>query len=223
MHTRSDLTLKDFARAAFKLRAAQRSPRIPVVVPRVFAKKYPEELRAFFGDNYIIEQPLPLTGRKVDFIIGDEFMSKMSDLEIELRESLGEGVEIEVDDEQANAWVSAQINALVTDCHGAAKDAGWWNGVDPFGDIHVVPAKLCLVHSEISEAMEGHRKRLMDDKLPHRTMLEVELADAVIRIFDLAGALGLDLGGAFVDKMIYNASRADHKPENRAAQGGKKY
>jgi hypothetical protein len=147
----------------------------------------------------------------------------MSDLEIELRESLGDGVMIEAEDEQADMWVSHQINAVVADCHRASKDAGWWAGVDPHADIHIVPAKLALVHSEISEALEGHRKSLMDDKLPHRTMFEVELADAVIRIFDLAGAMGLDLGGALVEKVMYNASRADHKPENRAAEGGKKY
>ena len=150
-------------------------------------------------------------------------MGRMSDLEIELRESLGDGVMIETEDEQADMWVSHQINAVVADCHRAAKDAGWWVGIDPHTDIHVVPAKLALVHSEISEALEGHRKSLMDDKLPDRTMFEVELADAVIRIFDLAGAMGLDLGGALVEKVTYNASRADHKPENRAAEGGKKY
>ncbi len=71
--------------------------------------------------------------------------------------------------------------------------------------------------------MEGHRKGLADDKLPHRLMVEVELADAVIRIADLAGALGLDLGGAIAEKLEYNRNRPDHKPENRNADGGKKY
>ena len=82
---------------------------------------------------------------------------------------------------------------------------------------------LCLVHSEISEAMEGDRKNLMDDKLPHRKMLEVELADALIRIFDIAGAKGLDLGGAIAEKRAYNAVRKDHKVENRLKDDGKKY
>lgn len=80
-----------------------------------------------------------------------------------------------------------------------------------------------LVVSEVSEAMEGHRKNLPDDKLPHRPMVEVELADAVIRIADLAGALGLDLGGAIAEKMAFNATRPDHKPENRKLENGKKY
>lgn len=82
---------------------------------------------------------------------------------------------------------------------------------------------LCLVHSEVSEAMEGARKGLMDDKLPHRTMFEVELADTMIRIFDMAGAYNLDLDGAIAEKRDYNAKRADHKPENRVQAGGKAF
>ena len=82
---------------------------------------------------------------------------------------------------------------------------------------------LCLIHSEISEAMEGYRKNLQDDKLPHRKMIEVELADAVIRIFDLCGQKGYDLVGAIRDKMEYNRHREDHKRENRLKENGKKF
>lgn len=125
--------------------------------------------------------------------------------------------------------MKASTENLVAMCHGASKAAGWWSDIrtghpiDPHADKNLVPAKLCLIHSEVSEAMEGHRKGLMDDKLPHRSMIEVELADAVIRIADLAGALGLDLGGAIAEKLAYNANRADHKIENRKAAGGKAY
>lgn len=118
--------------------------------------------------------------------------------------------------------IKEQVNSLVKLCHLAAVKSGWWKGVD-IKAPYVIPAKLCLIHSEVSEAMEGDRKNLMDDHLPHRTMFEVELADIVIRVFDLAGACGLDLGGAVVEKLDYNAKRDDHKPENRSKEGGKSY
>jgi len=105
-------------------------------------------------------------------------------------------------------------------CHGAAKSAGWWDREKTW---ETFPRCLTLIHSEISEAMEGDRKGLMDDHLPDRPMREVELADAAIRIFDLAGAYDLDIGGAIADKLAYNAQRADHKKENRQAAGGKTY
>ncbi|MEN6540856.1 MAG: hypothetical protein ABFC67_14710 [Mizugakiibacter sp.] len=122
--------------------------------------------------------------------------------------------------------VSFAGNVLTEICHGAAVLAGWWNSDDPntsmSNPLHF-SNKLALIHSEVSEALEGDRKKLMDDKLPHRQMREVELADAVIRIFDLAGGYGLDIGGAIAEKLQFNASRADHKPENRRAEGGKTY
>lgn len=111
-------------------------------------------------------------------------------------------------------------------CHGAAKTAGWW--VDTSGNSitenpYCFSNKLMLIVSEVAEAMEGDRKSLPDDKLPHRSMREVELADAVIRIFDLAGAYGMDLGAAIAEKLEFNAQRPDHKMENRQAAGGKAY
>lgn len=136
------------------------------------------------------------------------------------------------------AEVAAGMNLLVQSAHGASLASGWWvdpgTGLDlkrvlqaPASPIEqlvaklLVPTKLCLTHSELSEGMEGFRKGLQDDKLPHRRMLEVELADAVIRIADLAGALGMDLGGAIAEKMAFNAVRPDHKLTNRTAEGGK--
>lgn len=78
------------------------------------------------------------------------------------------------------------------------------------------PARIALMHSELSEALEADRKNLMDDKLPHRTGIEVELADALIRILDCAAHMNLDIDGAVYEKMEVNKKRG-------YKHGGKKY
>jgi NTP pyrophosphatase (non-canonical NTP hydrolase) len=114
------------------------------------------------------------------------------------------------------------LNELSRVCHEA--NVNWWK--DPYTGQLINRNKgelLMLIVSEIAEAMEGERKDLMDDRLPHRLMAEVELVDALIRIFDYAGAFGYDLQGAFEEKMEYNKTRADHTHEARIAPSGKKF
>ena len=162
--------------------------------------------------------------------------------------------------------------------HTQNKELGWWDDPRPFSTF------VCLFHSELSEAMEGDRKGLMDDHLPKYPMFQVELADFVIRCFDWLGSRNyshinhiaiahvsdseidciaflhdivsgayresraqnwssveinifaavhgsfafaklkkFDLHKIILEKVEYNKHRADHKRENRAKEGGKKY
>lgn len=127
------------------------------------------------------------------------------------------------------------IGQLQKEIHQANLDAGWWTDLESGTDLAeearkrtrfgkaLVAEKIALIHSETSEGLEGARKNLMDDKLPHRPMLEVELADGIIRSLDLGGALGLDIEGAIIEKLAFNKVREDHQIENRKKDNGKAF
>lgn len=115
----------------------------------------------------------------------------------------------------------AALNDMTALCRATADR--WWH--DPAtGQIKDRNrGEMCmLIVSEVSEAFEGERKSIMDTHLPHRLMAEVELADAIIRIFDYAAGCGYNLGAATLEKMLYNATRVDHTDAARLAPGGKK-
>lgn len=76
-------------------------------------------------------------------------------------------------------------------CHDAAREAGWWTDLSTGQPVRRNTGEiLMLAVSEITEAVEAWEHRLMDDKLPHRRGVEVELADFCIRTFDTMTGLG---------------------------------
>ena len=66
-----------------------------------------------------------------------------------------------------------------------------------------------LMHSvaELSEAYEAWRKNSMDKHLMHRRGIEVEFADCILFLMDIAGGMSLDLGGAIEEKNKFNSTR----------------
>jgi NTP pyrophosphatase (non-canonical NTP hydrolase) len=116
------------------------------------------------------------------------------------------------------------INDLCELIHQQNVDAGWWHDINTGAPLERNDGELiCLMHSELSEALEGVRKGKFDDHLPNRMAVEVELADCIIRIMDYAGGRGHDLGGAIMEKLAYNKKRQDHKIENRRKSDGKRF
>lgn len=111
------------------------------------------------------------------------------------------------------------IDDLMEQCHKTAKEHGFhdhYNGVDDHG---VVPEKIALCHTELSEVISADRNANLPDQERNFEILH-ELADTVIRVLDLAAVVQqrpsysgsekyryLTFGEIMVDKMRVNDER----------------
>lgn len=115
------------------------------------------------------------------------------------------------------------ISEIVTRAHDNAVKHGFWDLAPEFGTA------IALIHSELSEALEemragnkirpgtpvpmlyysggGYVATAPTKACTKPEGVAVELADAVIRIADLCGHMGIDLEAAIALKMEYNETR----------------
>jgi len=137
---------------------------------------------------------------------------------METTETQEQDIELDIDEQNfINAfWSLAERN------HEAMRANKFWDGRDailkaaeaaggdPLKEVawNMMKSQIReLIISEVSEACEGDRKDLMDDKIPQFTMEEAEIADVIIRIFDYAAGCDLRVAEAVVWKMRHNLTR----------------
>lgn len=82
--------------------------------------------------------------------------------------------------------------------HRNAMMHGWWD------KRRYVPELLCLVHSEVSEALEAYRNNIPRGETG---WIGEELADVIIRVFDVCEHLKIDIAKEVAKKHEYNKTR----------------
>jgi hypothetical protein len=99
-----------------------------------------------------------------------------------------------------------EIRELQAEAHQNAIEHGFYDGAERnFGEA------IALVHAELSEAIEDYRNGRQPNEIYYEGEkpcgIPVEIADAIIRLFDIGGGWKMDLVTAIMLKMAYNRTR----------------
>lgn len=121
----------------------------------------------------------------------------------EFEEALKKEIMKEQNKDQSDFAFITLTNNLAEQVTKLAFEKGFWPADANLG------SKIALIHAEVSEALEALRDdpKKPDKYCPTFSNFEIELADAVIRIMDLAAHEKLNLGGAIIAKIAFNKTR----------------
>lgn len=121
------------------------------------------------------------------------------------RRANGEFTDLDLDAKE-KAYVEA-YEEYAEYVHEWAVRKGWWDIEVKEGGERNDAEMIALMHSELSEALEGLRGSLDSTKIPGYLNVEEELADCIVRIMDYGSARGLRIGEALVLKQRFNEKR----------------